>query len=68
MKIWARVGITFDVNETVWETDPQMAMLTALYEGKAKFDGDTYVPEQPIQFDFYDIPIKAQSRRKIDEV
>jgi hypothetical protein len=58
MKIWARVGITFDVNAVIYQVDPKLAITTALYEGKAKLNGDTYVPEQPVQFDFYDIPIK----------
>lgn len=69
MKIWARVGVTLDVNETVFESDPRMAILFALYTGKSTMDGETYIPgihgvphaafDDEVSFNFDNIPIKA---------
>lgn len=69
MKIWARVGVVFDVDDVVYQTDPQMAILEALYRGKATLNGETYIPgadgvahtafDNEISFDFVNVPIKA---------
>lgn len=66
MKIWARVGMAFEVDEVIYKADPKLAMLTALHEGKVKLDGETYIPAnveftsgREEAFDFFDVPIKT---------
>lgn len=43
MKVWARVDMVIDVDEVVYQTDPQMAILEALYRGKAVLEGEMHV-------------------------
>ena len=45
-KRWGRVGMSFEVNEHLWNKDPEKAVIEAIQNGKAILDGETYFPEE----------------------
>ncbi|GAB6461076.1 hypothetical protein CON36_34870 [Bacillus cereus] len=46
MEKWARVGMTIEVDEKLWEKDQEEAVMDAFRKGKVKLDGETYFPEE----------------------
>lgn len=46
MEKWARVGMTIEVDEKLWEKDQEEAVMEAFRKGKVKLDGETYFPEE----------------------
>ena len=45
-KRWGRVGMSFEVNEHLWNKDPKKAVIEAIQNGKANLDGETYFPDE----------------------
>lgn len=43
---WARVGMSIDVNEELWEKDKEEAVMDAFRKGKVEMDGETYFPDE----------------------
>ncbi|MEJ1517386.1 hypothetical protein ACWKTZ_22180 [Bacillus cereus] len=51
MEKWARVGMTIEVDEKLWEKDQEEAVMDAFRKGKVKLDGETYFPEEASEND-----------------
>lgn len=43
-KIWARVGMTFEVDEQAFLEDPEKELSRSLREEELHLDGETYIP------------------------
>jgi hypothetical protein len=46
MKKWARVGMTIEVDDRLWASNPQEAVMRAFFRGKVELDGETYFPNE----------------------
>lgn len=44
-KLWGRMGMTIEVDAELWKKDNEAAVLEAIQSGHAKFDGESYFPE-----------------------
>lgn len=44
VNVWARLGVTIEVDEDDLLKDPQQALRHAVNEGKFRANGDSYVP------------------------
>lgn len=53
-KIWARVGMTFEVDEQAFLDNPERELARALREEDLRLDGETYIPENVL--DEYGFP------------
>lgn len=46
IKVFGRVSIEFEVNEELFKTNPEKAIIEAVENGRALYDGgDSYLPE-----------------------
>lgn len=61
-QIWARVGMTFVVDEDAFLDNPEKELARALREEKLSVDGHSYVPESVLEdygFDIdYDVEVE----------
>jgi hypothetical protein len=56
MKLWAKVGMTIEVEEKLFKENPEQAVLKAFKEGTVMLDGETYFPNDNCDdMDFYGI-------------
>jgi excisionase family DNA binding protein len=43
--IWARVGMSVNVNKELFKRNPTLAIFESLCNGNASFDGESYIPD-----------------------
>lgn len=55
-KIWARVGMTFEVDEQAFLANPEKELARALREETLILDGESYIPENVLEDYGFDIP------------
>lgn len=49
IKVWARVGMTMNINREDFEANPEKAMELAIRTRNFQADGDTYIPYGVVQ-------------------
>ena len=60
IKVWARVGVIFNVDKRLFEENPEVAMQEAINSGNAITEGESYIPESEIEkyIDEYGLQIR----------
>lgn len=65
MYVWARVGMTFEVDEEEFKNNPVATLVAALEKGNCHLDGESYIPpdcgipgEETVNFEMPYVAIK----------
>jgi hypothetical protein len=65
VKKWARVGMTIEVDESLWKENQIEAVMDAFRKGKAALDGETYFPIEATVNDGAEIDMQLSGTIKL---